>query len=197
LAVLVAAGAGGFGLTAQAQQPAAPAAAPAAAAPAGNFDQRLVEAGFKIWKTKIMCGECHGWSGNGNPDNPRQPRGANLRQTQLTHDQLIEVIKCGRPGAGMPHFDQRAYKDNRCYGVTEADLGDQTPPSWSTALIPREIEAVATYVEAKIKGRSDFTIPECEEYFGAGAKICETYARDPNAQAPQTEAPRAGGGGPH
>jgi hypothetical protein len=170
--------------------------APAAAAPdAAQFDEKVVAQGFRIWKTKVACNECHGWSGNGIPDNPRQPVGANLRETQLDHEQLVEVIKCGRPGTGMPHFDQRAYKDDRCYGVTEADLGDQTPPGWGTSLIPREIEAVTTYIEAKIKGRGPFTDAECQEYYGEGAEICAKFQLNRGAAPPLNEA--LPGGAPH
>lgn len=198
LAILAAAAtlASGAGLwAAQSVQAQEPRAGEQQAAPAeSQFDPRLVEQGFRIWKTKIVCGECHGWSGNGVPDNPRQPKGMNLRQSQLTHEQLVEVIKCGRPGTGMPHFDQRAYKDDRCYGVTAEDLGDQTPPGWGAYLIPREIEAVATYVEAKQMGRGDFTDAECQEYFGAGANICKTYQLGGEPDMPPAPSQ---GNGPH
>mgnify|MGYP000641443687 CR=1 FL=1 len=35
---------------------------------------------------------------------------------------LILLIKCGRPGSGMPPFDKFAYSDGRCYGLKQADL---------------------------------------------------------------------------
>jgi cytochrome c553 len=186
----------GAGLFATLPAGAQDAPAAEAEAPATEFDPKVVEQGFRIWKTKIVCGECHGWSGNGVPDNPRQPVGANLRETTLNHEQLVEVIKCGRPGTGMPHFDQRAYKDDRCFGVTAEDLGDQTPPGWGASLIPREIEAVTVYIEAKQKGRGPFTFAECEEYFGSGAQICVTYESNRGAAAPVSQPPRQGGA-PH
>lgn len=160
-----------------------------AAAQAQEADPQVLALGMDVWKTKIGCPACHGWSGNGVPDDPRQPVGANLRQTQLDHAGLMEVIKCGRPATGMPHFDARAYKDKRCYGVTEADLGDQVPPSWGTFLIPREVEAVTTYIEARMKGRGPFTFAECEEYYGADAEICRLFELNRGADAPVQEAP--------
>ena len=161
---------------------------------APSFDPAVVERGFNVWKDKVNCGSCHGWSGNGVPDDPRQPVGANLRETQLTHEQLVEVIKCGRPGTQMPHFDARAYKDDRCYGLTEAQLGDQKPPASEISLIAREIEAVATYIEATMKGRGPFTDEDCQAYFGAGAEACTVLMLNRGAAVPGAGA--AGAHGP-
>lgn len=148
------------------------AAAPLAlfAAPAAAQNVTL---GYNVWKTKIDCGRCHGWAGNGAPDDPRSPKGADIRATQLNREQLIEVIKCGRPGTGMPHYDARAYEDDRCYGATREDLGDQTPPNSAVSLIPREIEAVVDYLEAKVIGKGPITREECVEYFGSESSCGE------------------------
>ncbi len=133
-----------------------------------------VQLGYTVYKTKIDCGRCHGWPGNGVADDPRMPAGANLRTTQLTREQLVEVIKCGRPGTGMPHFDARAYQDKRCYDSTAEDLGDQTPPGSATSLIPREVDALVDYLEAKVIGRGEITREECVEYFGE-TPTCNEY----------------------
>ena len=53
----------------------------------------------------------------------RPDRAANLRETRLNREQLIEVIACGRPGTEMPHFDKYAYEDTDCYGLKGKDLG--------------------------------------------------------------------------
>jgi hypothetical protein len=108
-------------------------------------------------------------------------RGGNLRVTPLKREQLIEVITCGVPGKAMPHFDEEAYTDKRCYGVTEAELGRDTPalPPGST-LNKREIEAVADYLLAKVLGRGPvITREECEEAYGAGARECVRYPLKP------------------
>ena len=106
---------------------------------------------------------------------------ANLRVTRLQRAQLIEVITCGVPGKAMPHFDEEAYTDKRCYGVTEAELGRDTPalPPGAT-LNKREIEAVADYLIAKVIGRGpEITRAECEEAYGEGARMCGRYPVKP------------------
>jgi hypothetical protein len=96
-----------------------------------------------------------------------------LRKSGLARDQLIEVIMCGVPGTPMPHFDELAYTDKRCYGMDEGELGSRTPtlPPGST-LQRREVEALADYILAKVIGRGPVTREECEEMFGAGARSC-------------------------
>ena len=54
-------------------------------------------------------------------------RAANLHETRLNREQLIEVIACGRPGTEMPHFDKYAYEDTNCYGLNGKDLGTDAP----------------------------------------------------------------------
>jgi hypothetical protein len=145
---------------------------------------QMVSLGQRIWKEKTACNDCHGWSGNGVPDDSRQPTGANLRQTKLSQEQLIEVIKCGRPGTGMPHFDQRAYEDDRCYGLKAADLGPAKPPFLGTGLIPREIQAVVAFLEAKVIGRGPFTRNDCHDFFGQNANVCNTFTYGAGLQPP-------------
>jgi mono/diheme cytochrome c family protein len=120
-----------------------------AAAPAAVADD--VAAGESIWKNKAGCPQCHGWAGDGLASGFHNQGGLPLRKTQLTRDQVREVIQCGRPGTEMPHFDRFAYT-KRCYGMTAQDLGDQEPIRAATTLQPNEIDAVADYVATKLKG---------------------------------------------
>ena len=166
--------------------------APAAATPA-DLDPRLVALGKSVWKEKVECNLCHGWAGNGVPDDPRMPVGANLRETKLTHDQIVEVVKCGRPGTGMPHFDAQAYTDTRCYGVTAEQLGKQTPDASGTSLIPREVDAVTQYIEANIKGKGAFTQADCIAFYGSATAYCQTVGQG-RGDAP---APNPGGAAAH
>ena len=103
-----------------------------------------------------------------------------MRQTRLNRALLVMTIMCGRPGTAMPHFDESAYSDKRCYGVTEAELGSRTPalPPGST-LQAREAEAIADYVLTKFAGRGAATRAECEETFGKGARACGEYPGKP------------------
>jgi hypothetical protein len=110
--------------------------------------------GQRLFQDKADCQFCHGINGDGLGD-PRSPgRAANLHETHLNRDQLIEVIACGRPGTEMPHFDKWAYEDTDCYGLKGKNLGDDAPRDpHSTSLTRREIEAVADYVLVKFVGK--------------------------------------------
>ncbi len=140
---------------------------------AETVDPALVESGQRVWQGRAGCFNCHGWAGNGEAEF-NYPRGANLRETGLDAAQLAEIVKCGRPGTQMPYHDRAAYADPRCYGVTKTDLGDQTPPP-GTSLQPAQIQAVAAYVVARIKGRGAITKAECAEYFKDNPAICKAY----------------------
>jgi mono/diheme cytochrome c family protein len=113
-----------------------------------------VSFGERLFRDKADCQFCHGIDGDGRGD-PRSPgRAANLRQTRLDREQLIEVIACGRPGTEMPHFDKFAYEDTDCYGLKGKDLGSAAPRyPHSTPLTRREIEAVADYIIATFVGK--------------------------------------------
>jgi hypothetical protein len=133
--------------------------------------------GRRLFLDKAQCHYCHGWAGDGAGEPQSNGAAANLRVSPLKRDQLIEVITCGVPGKAMPHFDGEAYTDKRCYGVTEAELGRDTPalPPGSI-LSKREVEAVADYLLAKVIGRGPvITREECEEAYGEGARQCGRY----------------------
>jgi len=132
--------------------------------------------GQRIWKSKGGCPTCHGWSGDGFPSGFHSEGNApSLRETQLTRDQIRETIQCGRPGTPMPHFDRFAYTDKRCYDMTAADLGNLEAIRAETTLQPFEVDAVADYVAAKIKGAGPVTRAECTEFFGKTEVECDKY----------------------
>ena len=110
--------------------------------------------GQRLFRDKADCQFCHGIDGDGRGD-PRSPgRAANLHETHLNREQLVEVIACGRPGTEMPHFDKYAYEDTNCYGLGDKDLGADAPHyPHSTSLTRREIEAVADYVIKTFVGK--------------------------------------------
>jgi cytochrome c553 len=110
--------------------------------------------GQRLFQDKADCQFCHGIDGDGRGD-PRSPgRVANLHETHLSRDQLVEVIACGRPGTEMPHFDKYAYEDTDCYGLKGKTLGnDAARDPHSTSLTKREIEAVTDYILAKFVGK--------------------------------------------
>ena len=139
-------------------------------------DAQDVSYGRRLYQDKAQCAFCHGWAGDGAGEPQSNGGAANLRQSQLNRDRVVEVIMCGRPGTPMPHFDEEAYTDDRCYSRTEAQLGSRTPslPPGST-LRKREAEAIADYLLAKVIGRGPVTRQECEEAFGSGARSCSQY----------------------
>ena len=134
--------------------------------------------GRRLFLDKAQCSYCHGWAGDGAGEPQSNGGAANLRGNSLARDQLIEVISCGIPGTPMPHFDELAYTDKRCYDMTEAELGSRTPSQpHSTTLQRREIEVLADYLLAKIIRRGPVTRAECEETFGEGARSCGEIGR--------------------
>jgi cytochrome c553 len=139
----------------------------AAAAQDANF-------GKSVWLTQANCAECHGWFGNGEQEDPRAPKGASLRKTNLNAQQLAEVILCGRPGTEMPHFDLRAYTDARCFGMTAAQIGNQKPPPASMGLTQRHADGLAAFILAVFAGKGGPTRAECADLLGATNPRCAT-----------------------
>ena len=134
-------------------------------------DERTIAFGREIFKVKATCQYCHKWDASG--DQGYGGNALSLRATQLTPEQLIEVVKCGRPGTGMPYHDRFAYTDKRCFGLTREDLGDGMPPAATESLQPREIDAVVKYLFAKAVGRGKSTYDECVDFWGKDTRECD------------------------
>ena len=78
----------------------------------GEYDEAAIRLGFQVWKDKVWCGQCHGWNGNGLPDDPRAPVGANLRETLLTPELFYDFLT--KPNSRWLRFSNRvAAKDGR------------------------------------------------------------------------------------
>ena len=146
-----------------------------------------VARGQQIWRDKADCSYCHGWAGDGGAGTAgfhHEGNPPSLRKTQLTRDEIRMTIQCGRPGTAMPHFDRFAYTEKRCYGgVTAAQLGNNMPQRGDTTLQPDEIDAVADYVVAKIKGAGPVTKAECLAYFGPGVQRCDSFPNTKSASS--------------
>jgi hypothetical protein len=122
---------------------------------------------------RANCMGCHKWHGDGGPG--YGGAAMSLRKTGLARAQLIELIKCGRPGTNMPYFDRKAYKDKHCYGSTFADFADDEdnrPLQGKMYLNDRQVNAVADFVVAELQGR-EITKAYCERYFGGQTRQCE------------------------
>src|SRR5450631_492070 len=86
----------------------------ATAAFAQNEDK--VKAGVTAWRNS-GCSECHGAFANGEKERDESPSGADLRRARLTAEEIKLAISCGRPGTGMPAFDEGAYTARPCAGA--------------------------------------------------------------------------------
>lgn len=133
--------------------------------------RRLIEQGKDIFKTKATCQFCHKWDASG--DQGYGGNALSLRTTKLSPAQVVETVKCGRPGTGMPYHDPRAYTDKRCYGVTREQLGSAMPPEPNAFLDDDEIEAVVKYLFATDVGHGSATYQDCVAFWGSQTRECE------------------------
>src|SRR6478752_10303261 len=115
------------------------------------------DAGKAVFK-RGNCIGCHKWHGNGGGGYGGDA--LSLRKTELTREQIIETVTCGRPGTAMPFFIRGAYDEVKCHDMNRQDAGAQMPPEAGIFLRPKEIEAVADYVIAHIKGAGEPTYAE-------------------------------------
>jgi len=130
------------------------------------------DAGKAVFK-RANCFGCHKWHGNGGGGYGGDA--LSLRKTELTRDQIIETVTCGRPGTGMPFFTRGAYDSVKCNGLSREDVGDRMPPEGGTFLRPHDIEAVADYVLTHIKGRGEPNYADCVGFFGNTSRVCDVY----------------------
>src|SRR3954469_3159923 len=134
-------------------------------------DAADVAEGMRLYLRKGDCQSCHGWAGAGRKMDSQIPDAPNLRETRLDRARLIQTIKCGRPGTGMPAFDKFAYSDGRC-GVKAADL--KTPMTDPPATFqPREIELVVGFLMEKVVGKGPMDRAKCIAYWGSEVDACK------------------------
>jgi hypothetical protein len=142
-------------------------------------DPADVAAGMRLFRQKGNCQACHGWAGDGRKMDSQMPDGANLRESVLDRETLIILIKCGRPGTGMPAFDKFAYSDGRCYGLKQADLKspERQLPDPPATLQAREIDAIADFMLAKIVGKGPMDRAKCIDYWGSDVEACGEFPK--------------------
>ena len=142
-------------------------------------DPSDIAEGGKLFRQKANCQACHGWAGDGRKMDTQMPDGANLRETTLDRQDLIMIIKCGRPGTGMPAFDRLAYSDGRCYGLKQADLrasGKRMPDPPATLQV-REVEAIADFLAAKVVKQGPMDHAKCIEFWGSEVEACNEFLK--------------------
>jgi len=123
--------------------------------------------------SRANCMGCHKWHGNGGGGYGGDA--LSPRKTELTRDQIIETVGCGRPGTGMPFFMRGAYDEVKCYGMNRQEAAAQMPPEGGTFLRPKDIEAGAGYVIAHIKGAGEPSYAECVAFFASSSRVCDIY----------------------
>ena len=123
--------------------------------------------GLNVYK-KGNCMGCHSWHGKGGGHGAA----VSLRNTELTLNEIINVIKCGRPGTGMPYFLRKAYKEEKCYDTTFKDY-DETyrPVSSQKFLSSKQIEAVSIFVSEVLQNKK-LDKNYCEYFYEKGSKSC-------------------------
>ena len=137
-------------------------------------DEATVKAGLEIWKSS-GCSNCHGPFANGDKDDDEAPTGANLRTTRLDAAALKETIRCGRPGAGMPSFDEGAYKVRACGGAPVGHAPDDLYPA-PRNLTLAEIDTLIVYLQARVVGHPRITRADCLYYFyDTSESMCDDY----------------------
>jgi hypothetical protein len=150
------------------------AAAALTCAGAGHAQEgATVKFGLQTWKT-AGCADCHGPFADGEQDDDDYPAGPNLRDIKLGQPALRMTIRCGRAGTAMPSFDAGAYTLRPCYGRPLGPAPDRLQPTPRT-LSGEEIDAVITYLQARIIGRGRISREECLFYYEDSAERCEDY----------------------
>jgi hypothetical protein len=140
-----------------------------------NAAENSLETGQAIYK-RANCVGCHKWHGDGGGG--YGGAALSLRKTELEKPQIMETVKCGRPGTGMPYFSRDSYPSDdapQCYGLTSKDLETMHVAQAGVFLRPGEIEAVADYVISSIKGKGDPNLADCVAFFGEDSKACGVY----------------------
>jgi len=137
-------------------------------------DASDIAEGLRLYTQKGDCQSCHGWAGDGRKMDSQMPDGSNLRETRLDRARVIQTIKCGRPGTGMPAFDKFAYTDGRCYGMKQADLKTPMPDPPAT-FQQREIDLLADFLFAKVVGKGPMDHAKCVAYWGSDVDACREF----------------------
>src|SRR2546423_3013451 len=128
--------------------------------------------------SRANCVGCHKWHGNGGGGYGGDA--LSLRKTELTRDQIIEVVRCGRPGTGMPFHLRGAYVAEPCYHLKQEQLTGMMPPDAATFPAPGEVDAASDYVIAHGKGKCEPDYADCSAFSGERARVWYTCSSHTN-----------------
>ena len=144
--------------------------------------------GADAWQS-AACKQCHGWAGDGVPEDNQQD-GVSLRETLLTAEFLIETIRCGRPGTGMPSFRRNAWTEIiPCYGLTQPPEG-AFAPAIESPIGDRTINNLVAFILRDFAGQGPVSREYCWLRVGPDSTRCDGYPTEA-----EIAAAAAGGGG--
>ena len=124
-----------------------------------------VKAGLAAWRNS-GCADCHGAFANGEKERDESPTGADLRRARLSGEEIKLTIRCGRPGTGMPSFED---------GGRGCPSGSGELYPAPTKLTAEQIDDVVAYLQARIIGKGKITKQECLLYYTEKPDWCADY----------------------
>lgn len=139
------------------------------------YEDPVLARGLKYYRDIANCKFCHAWNGVG-ARVEGEPIPASLVKSELTREQMIEVVACGRVASGMPNHLRGSYTaEHPCYGLTKDDLDRKEMPRRPFAqLTGEQIEDLVTYVQAVYQGK-EMTYEGCAAYFERDAPQCARF----------------------
>jgi hypothetical protein len=72
--------------------------------------------------------------------------------------------------------------------MNRQQAGDQMPQEANVFLRPKDIEDVADYVIAHIKGKGEPTFAECTAFFSETSRVCDIYKKSEQGHGPAATA---------
>lgn len=138
-------------------------------------DAESIARGLTLYRDSLRCVMCHAWDGHV-ARVEGEPLAADLTRTQLTYDQLIEVVACGRPATGMPNHLRGSYTDaHPCYGLVFADMTNDMYPRRALGQTNEQgITDVVNYIVDVYVGK-EMTFDNCVLYYQREAPQCERF----------------------
>lgn len=109
------------------------------------------------------CANCHGGIGQGGGGG-EYPRGPNLYESELTRDELFELIACGRPGTPMPFNLAGAYTEHECYGMGIGPAPDGTQQGAGMTL--EEVNLLTDFMMENVIDKAPITKATCAAFYG-------------------------------
>lgn len=132
----------------------------------------MISLGKTLWTERFPCRNCHGGMADGVGDIP-QEEGPSLRTaTYLDEAALAELIRCGRPGTGMPHFDAKGYEDGKCFGLAADD--PSVPPHGTPNATARSVNGLVAFIMANFIGK-EATKAQCVEIWSETNPLCDRF----------------------